>query len=74
MPLKKLPPIDEDSILNPLRASITKWSNTLKQFVGKLATNCLNVFDHFVNLARVVSLDEDKTHDHDMISIWTIKK
>ena len=24
-----------------------KWSNTLKQFVGILATNCLSVFDHF---------------------------
>ena len=28
-----------------------KWSNTLKQFVSKLATNCLSVFDHFVGLA-----------------------
>ena len=63
-----------ESDIRPLCANPTKWPNTLKQFVGKLATNCLNVFDHFVNLARVVSLDEDKTHDHDMISIWTIKK
>ena len=62
------------SDFNPLSANFTKWSNTLKQFVGKLPTNCLSVFDHFVNLARVVSLDEDKTHDHDMIRIWTIKK
>ena len=31
--------------------SPTKWSNTLKQFVGKLPTNCLSVFDHFVILA-----------------------
>ena len=29
----------------------TKWANTLKQFVGKLATNCLSVFDHSVGLA-----------------------
>ena len=29
--------------LNPLSANITKWSNTLKQFVGKLPTNCLSV-------------------------------
>ena len=29
----------------------TKWTNTLKQFVGKLPTNCLSVFDHFVGLA-----------------------
>ena len=39
------------SMLNPLSASITKWSNTLKKFVGKLPTNCLSVFDHFVELA-----------------------
>ena len=29
----------------------TKWSNTLKQFVTKLPSNCLSVFDHFVGLA-----------------------
>ena len=32
-------------------ANFTKWSNTLKQFLDKLATNCLSVFDHFVGLA-----------------------
>ena len=37
--------------LNPLSANFTKWSNTLKQFVGNLPTNCLSVFDHFVGLA-----------------------
>ena len=37
-------------MLNPLSANITKWSNTLKQFVGKLLANCLSVFDHFVGL------------------------
>ena len=37
---------------NPLSASFTKWSNTLEQFVDKLPTNCLSVFDHFVGLAR----------------------
>ena len=36
---------------NPLSANCTKWSNTLKQFVGKLPTNCLSLFDHFVKLA-----------------------
>ena len=35
---------------NPLSAKPTKWSNTLKQFVVNLPTNCLNVFDHFVIL------------------------
>ena len=37
--------------LNPLSANLTKWSNTLKQFVGNLPTNCLSMFDHFVGLA-----------------------
>ena len=36
---------------NPLSTNFTKWSNTLKQFVGKLPTNCLGVFDHFVESA-----------------------
>ena len=36
---------------NPLSANPTKWSNTLKQFVGKLPPNCLSVFVHFVGLA-----------------------
>ena len=36
---------------NPLSAKPTKFSNTLKQFVGNLPTNCLSVFDHFVKLA-----------------------
>ena len=40
--------------IKPLSAKITKWSNTLKQFVGKLPTNCLSVFDHFVGLALKV--------------------
>ena len=37
--------------LNPLNANPEKWSNTLKQIVGKLPTICLSVFDHFMNLA-----------------------
>ena len=37
--------------VNPLSPNPTKWSNTLKQFVGNLRTNCLSVFDHFVKLA-----------------------
>ena len=35
---------------NPLSANFTKWSNTLKQSVGKLLTTCLSVFDDFVGL------------------------
>ena len=37
--------------VNPLSANPIKWSNTLKQFVGNLRTDCLSVFDHFVELA-----------------------
>ena len=40
-----------NDFLNPLSAYPTKWSNTLKQFVGNLLTNCLSVLDHFVGLA-----------------------
>ena len=36
--------------INSLNANFTKWSNTLKQFVGNLPTNCLSVLDHFVGL------------------------
>ena len=42
--------VDLQIIFNPLSANPTKWSNKLKQFVGKLPTNCLSVFDHFVGL------------------------
>ena len=38
-------------IINFLSAKITKWSNTLKQFVSNLLTNCLSAFDQFVGLA-----------------------
>ena len=37
--------------INSLSANPTKWSNTLKQFVGELPANRLSVFDHFVGLA-----------------------
>ena len=42
---------ENNDIINPLSANPTKWSNTPKQFVGNLPTNCLSVFDHFMNLA-----------------------
>ena len=38
-------------VVNPFSANPTKWSNTLRQFVGRLLTNCFSVFDHFVGLA-----------------------
>ena len=37
-------------LLNPLSAKLTKWPNTLKQFVGNLPMNCLSVFGHFMGL------------------------
>ena len=37
--------------INPLSANPTKCSNTLKQVVDNLPTNCLSLFDHFVRLA-----------------------
>ena len=36
--------------LNALSVNFTKWSNTLKKFVGKLPTNCFTMFDYFVEL------------------------
>ena len=45
-------------------ANPTKWSNTLKQFVGKLPTNCLSVFDHFMGLA-FKGLRDDHSNSHD---------
>ena len=38
-------------MFNSFKANFLKWSNTLKQFVGNLPTNCLSVFDHFMGLA-----------------------
>ena len=38
-------------ITYPLSANPTKWSNTFKQFAGKLQANCLSLFNHFVGLA-----------------------
>ena len=38
-------------IINHLSTNFTKWSNILKQLMGKLPANCLSVFDHFVGLA-----------------------
>ena len=52
IPLKKLTiQVLFKEVFNPLSTNPTKWSNTFKQFVGKLPTNCLSVFDHFVILA-----------------------
>ena len=37
--------------VGPLNPNPAKWSNALKQFVGKQPANCLSVCDHFVGLA-----------------------
>ena len=37
----------------------TPWSNTLKQFVGNLPTNCLSVFDH-IHSANHICLKASK--------------
>ena len=53
-------------MFNPLSANPMKWSNTLKLFVGKLLTNCLSVFDHFVKFALkglVFLTNRCKTYD-----------
>ena len=57
--------------LNPLSANFTKWSNTLKQFVGKLPTNCLSVLDHFAGFMlkgliprRKVSKNENESMNY----------
>ena len=55
---------------NPLSPNFTKWSNTLKQFVGKLWTNCLSVFDHFVGLA----LKGSRVLEYKPLSLSSIKK
>ena len=48
----KTPPVAASvKFINPLSANPAKWSNTLKEFFGKLPTNCLSLFDHFVDFA-----------------------
>ena len=50
-------------VIISLSVNFTKWSNTLKQFVGKLPTNCLSVFDYFVGLAlKGLSLCKNPTY------------
>ena len=52
--------------LDPFSACFTKWSNTLKQFIDNLSTNCLSVFNHFVGLAlKVLNEFHLLCHPHD---------
>ena len=43
-------PFFSGNTINPLSTNPTRWSNTLKQFVGELPTNCLLVLEHFPGL------------------------
>ena len=52
--LRLITPTEVSKCINPFRANPTKWSNTLKQFVDNLPTNCLSVFDHFVILKSIL--------------------
>ena len=54
-------------VLNPLSAKFTKWSNTLKQFVGKLPTNCLSVFDHFMGVVLKGLILKAKFEDDSLV-------
>ena len=46
-------------------ANPTKWPNTPKQFVARLPTNCLSVFDHFVKSAlKGLSYDVTEFQEH----------
>ena len=51
-----------------LSVNPTKWSNTLKQSVSKLPTNCLSVFDNFVKLV-LKELYHNFIQEEDMIII-----
>ena len=46
--------------VNTLSANPTKWSNILKRFDGNLPTNCLSLFDHFVELALKGSMQSQR--------------
>ena len=49
--------------IHKISAKFIKWSNTLKQFVGNLPTNCLNVFGHFSGLALNMTHKDDDSQN-----------
>ena len=52
--------------LNHLSANPTKWSNTLKQFVGNLPANCLSLFDLYGEIgAKRVNISTIKVYARD---------
>ena len=54
------------SIFNPLIANRTKWSNTLKLFVGKFADELFEC-DHFVGLTLKGLILSHESHEHDKL-------
>ena len=63
------------NFINSLSANPTKWSNTLKQFVGRQnLTNCLSVFAHFVRLVlKGLNSNSNKcklTHFSSVLSLY----
>ena len=56
------------SYINPLSAKSTKWSNTLKQFVGCCRQIILSVLNYFVGLAlKWLSF---LSHEHSTLTNW----
>ena len=53
--------------IHSLNVNPTKGSNRLKQFVRKLPTNCLSVFDHFGGLALKVLTSADSEPFRDVL-------
>ena len=44
------------NIFTLLSASPWKWSRRLKQFIARLPTNCLSVFDHFIIITIIITI------------------
>ena len=51
---------ESGKLLNFLSVNPTNWLNTLKQFVGKLLTNCFSVLDYFANLDSLGTRGKNK--------------
>ena len=64
---------DGKHVFNPLSAKFIKWSNTLKQIVGKLPTICLSVFDHFSGLAFKGLINEEEIFLFYLVHCQSIK-
>ena len=56
---------------DPLSASPTKWSNKLKKNHRQEPTNCLSVFEHFVDLALKGLNDFAKSS---IVDVWQSPK